>query len=120
MVTIPKTTDIKKYPKDEIINATVLIVEIKTWKEMLTEEQQKKFVDNSKEKDSSILDNLNIIVNYQYKFDDQVSFGNLRMAYMEKPSKGSTVAKFLTKYGELEPGTEFRLNFNIDGVAKLQ
>jgi hypothetical protein len=117
---LPTVNDLRKEPKDTILEAVILTVELKTWREIIPADSQEKFVKNSTKKEESVLDEKQIVIKYSYKFNDLEYFGTIKLTYSENPSAKSNLGKFLIKYGELTPGRQFKLRFDEESNSKLQ
>lgn len=119
-VKLPTQKDVISKPKDEIVDTVLLTSEIKTWRDIIALEHQPKFVRNSKDQNENVLDNKNIVIKFEYKYKDITHNDELVLSYSASPTSGSQLGKLLQKYGDLEPGLEFKVRYDDKSKPKVQ
>jgi len=106
---IPEVKDLKELPKDVILPAVIIGVDIKTWREILSPESLAKFDENS-------VDQPQVIVTYEsqgYRRDD-------KFTYYEQPSTGSKLGRYMVKYDKFpEIGDEIKVQFDDEGRSNI-
>ena len=83
---LPGTQDLKAIPKDETIDAIVIELEIKTWKEITQNEDKRK---NLRNPDGQVL---------LVKYDADGLIRQDIFPFSEKPTTNSRYGRFLLKY----------------------
>jgi len=106
---IPSVKDLKELPKDVILPAVVIGVDIKTWREILSPESLDKFDEESR-------DQAQVIVTYEcqgYRRDDKFS-------YYEQPSTGSKLGRYMVKYDKFpQVADEIKVQFDDEGRSTI-
>ena len=106
---IPSVKDLKEIPRDVILPAVVLGVDIKTWREILPEESLKKFDEDSR-------DQPQVVVTYEcegYRRDDKFS-------YYETPSTGSKLGRYMVKYDKFpQVADTIKVQFDDEGRSTI-
>jgi len=106
---IPEVKDLKELPKDVILPAVIIGVDIKTWREILSPESLAKFDENS-------IDQPQVIITYEcqgYRRDD-------KFTYYEQPSTRSKLGRYMVKYDKFpEIGDEIKVQFDDEGRSNI-
>ncbi len=104
---IPKKDDLKVIPKDEILEAIVLELEVKTWYELTKDETKKK---NLKTPDGKVLKML-------YEADGFKRYESF--PFTEKPTTASRYGRFIVKYGDFAVGQKVKAQFDDEGKSSI-
>ena len=104
--TIPSKEDLKEVPKNKAIEAIVLSVEVKTWREIISPEKIDKF-DNPNEPQIIITFEADGIKrNEKYKFE-------------EKPFTTSKLGRYIVRYDKPTVGQKITVDFDGDGKSEI-
>lgn len=103
---LPTKENLRQVPKDEIVDATVINLEVKTWRDFISADKLEKF-DNPDEK--------LIFVKYDYNgFIREEKF-----AYHETPTTTSRLGRYLVKYDKFEIGSQIKVQFDEEGKSNI-
>lgn len=106
---LPTKDDVKKTPKDEVIEAEIVDTKITTWREYFDGNMEK--LDKFDNPDQKI-----VAIKYQTPFTTSED----AIPYYDAPSDKSILGRFLEKYGNLNKGTKFKVYFNNEGYPELK
>jgi len=105
---IPSMDDIKKLPKEVILPAAIISVDIKTWREIITDVLVLAKFDKP--------DEPQVVITYEcqgYRRDDKYNF-------YQDPSEGSKLGRYMTKYKSFpKVGQEIKVQFDSKGMSVI-
>ncbi len=103
---LPTKNDLRVVPKNKTIESTVVSVEIKTWRELITDP---KILDKFKEEDR---DTPQVIV----KYDSQGFIREEKFTFLETPTTTSKLGRYMVRYDTPEVGQKIQVDW--DGERK--
>ena len=107
--TLPTKNDLRELPNNKAIESIVLSVEIKTWRELITDP---KILDKFKEGDR---DSPQVIVKYE-------SEGWLReekFFYQENPTTTSRLGRYIVRYDTPVVGQKIQVDWDADSKPSI-
>jgi len=103
---LPTKNDVREVPKNDVIEAIVIDIQVKTWKELISKDKIDKF-DNPEEEQ--------IIVKYDAKgFIREEKFKN-----EANPTTTSKTGRYLVRYEEFKIGQKVKVDFDNEGKSTI-
>ena len=106
-VKLPTKADVKTLPKNQTLDAVIIDVEIKTWREIIA--------DNTKLLKFENPDQQMIVV----KYDVQGIILSETFPYNENPSDRSKLGRFLNRYEDIQVGNKILVDFDAESKANI-
>jgi len=105
--TIPSKEDLRKVPANETVEATIVDVDVKSWRELIENpDTLAKFKDPEA---------LQLIV----KYDAKGFIREEKFFYSEKPTTTSKLGRFLLRYDTPEVAKKIMVDFDSEGKSEI-
>lgn len=103
---LPTIKDVREVPKNDVVDAAVIDIKVKTWRDIISAEKIDKF-DNPDEEQ--------IIVKYEAAgFIREEKFRNDK-----NPTTTSRTGRYLVRYSEFKIGQIIKVDFDNDGKSSI-
>lgn len=103
---LPTKNDVREVPRNDVVDATVIDIQVKTWRDIISKDKIDKF-DNPEEEQ--------IIV----KYDAQGFVREEKFRNDTNPTTTSKTGRYLVRYDEFKVGQTIKVDFDNEGKSSI-